>query len=646
LLENSKGLITVIGIPVLAALALILSSADTPPEGTVLSWASLVDKAKTNPALDEARAQLIETARSRAEQPPILRVHRLEDVGTHRTWLDGRSKALEDEIRETFALAMSDFAACNTVSQELPLMAAAYRLTNDPALLERIIVQLEELATWTPLQRPGWTLYAPGHRLPADGKDGNWLATGCGVRAIGDALDVLPADAIGPDLRARLHALLEQEIASIVDDWETERSWFISSENPITNQWVLPTEGLVRACIVLGVDEHRDSYELGVRNLLMALDAHGKHGEFEEGFGYAGFTVTSMLHAAHAMAVAGDRRAIDSSFLRNFPVWYVHHFQPGDFTINCFDAGGSHGAAKRTGHLLSLSAACTGSTTARWALAYQVSGPSNDLAGLAAGALPAVDSDHAPPLFAYYERATRVNWRDSWNMNATGVWVRGGHRLDQHDHEDRGHVNFIARGRPILIEAGTPSYHHTLLGSHFASGVGHNILQLGMHLPDESDAVPGHVWHPGWQKRGGIAPLTVQRLDTQGGEVVVNGTRCYDDLARWRRCVKWTADELTVIDNVTLKEDREDIVLFRWHLGTEESVTIEAAGEHVTVSWPEAVMRIDATTALVVSQEMLPDHTLAGHTGEEDPDNAHTCLVIHTRETMSAVDFTTHVLPR
>ncbi|HIJ65442.1 MAG TPA: heparinase, partial [Candidatus Hydrogenedentes bacterium] len=423
-------------------------------------WPELLDRVKADLAFDEARKELVTRARSIAENAIIRRPYTLEDVGKNRTWLDGRSAALEDEIREQFALAMSDFAACGTLSSELPLLAAAYRLTGEAIFLERVIAQLEEMSAWAPLQRPGWTLYAPGHRLPADGKDGNWLATGCGVRAIGDTLEVLPDGALDAALLEKIRALLETEIAGVVDDWETQRPWFVSSHNPVTNQWVLPTEGLVRACLILGVDDHRDAYELGVKNLLEALDVHGPKGEFEEGFGYASFTVTSMLHAAHAMAVAGDRRAADHPFLKHFPTWFVHHFQPGKYVINCFDAGASYDAAAGSRGLLSLLAVCTSSPAARWALAEYVGGPSSDLPGLAARALPAVGTEAAPPLFAHYERAARVNWRSSWAEDATGVWVRGGHHLDQHDHQDRGHVNFIACGRPILIEAGTPSYHH------------------------------------------------------------------------------------------------------------------------------------------------------------------------------------------
>ena len=616
--------------------ALLIANTSATAETAVPSWPSLLDAARTQPSLASACEELVGQARKVAAEPVVRRARSLAEVGQNRTWLDGRSNALEDEIREQFALAMSDFAACSLVAQELPLLAAAYRLTGEALFKDRVIAQLEEMASWSPLQRPGWTLYTPGHRLPEDGKDGNWLATGCGVRALGDTLELLPPDAIEDQLRAKLNALLETEIAGVVDDWQARRPWFVRGNNPVTNQWVLPTEGLVRACLILGVGAHRDAYELGVKNLLAALDAHGPQGEFEEGFGYASFTVTSLLHAAHAMAVASDRRAIDHPFLRHFPTWLVHHFQPGNMVINCFDAGGAFDAAKSTRPLLSLLAVCTNDPVARWALENQAGGPSNDLAGLAARSLAPAGPDAALPLYAAYERAARVNWRDSWNDNATGVWVRGGHSLDQHDHQDRGHVNFIWKGKPILIEAGTPSYHHPLMMTQYTPGVGHNILQLGDTSPVDAANAGELVWMPGWQKAGGVAPISVDRLDASGGDITVDATKCYDGLQSWKRRVQWDANSLTVSDEVQLAPGTVDVVIFRWHLGTSEDVIITEEAGRYTLSLYGLRLSIEPSVPVEVLQIKLPDHTLQGHTGDNDPGNVHTCIVVRSREKVGA----------
>ena len=611
----------------------------------IVSWGEMLDCAKKNEALAPYCERLVSQAREAADKPIVKRAGTLAEVGRNRTWLDGRSKALEDEIRETFALAMSDFAACNMLSDELPLLAAAYRLTGEESFRDRVVTQLTEIASWSPLQRPGWTLYHPGARLPSDGEDGNWLATGCGVRAIGDTLELMPEGSIDGALRLRLDELLEGEIAGVVDDWEKKRPWFVRGNNPITNQWVLPTEGLVRACLILGVEDRQAAYELGVRNLLQALDAHGPAGEFEEGFGYASFTVTSMLHAARAMAANGDRRAIDHPFLRNFPTWLVHHFQPGDMIINCFDcfdAGAAKGAANGSRPLLSMLAACTASPVARWALAYQTDGPPDTLAGLVARALPPVGEDAAPPLFAAYERAARVNWRDNWNADGTGVWVRGGHPLDQHDHRDRGHVNFISKGRAILIEAGTPSYSHPRMGSHFASGVGHNILQLGTVGPSVVDAGETQALD-GWQKPGVVAPIMVRKLDANGGDVTVAVTSGYDGLDAWRRNVSWDAEKLTVRDTVKLVEGQSNVILFRWHLGTNEEVSIANDASKTKLTWADATMTLEGTARLVVSQIKMPDNTVNTARDDDPPDAGHTCIVVRSEGPLAELTLSTEV---
>ncbi len=611
-----------------------------------MSWNHMLDAARATPELAPHRDALIQQAREAAALPIIRRAGSLQEVGQHRTWLDGRSNALEPEIRETFALAMSDFGANRMLADELPLLAAAFRLTEDPALLDRLVAQLNEMTAWSPLQRPGWTLYHPGARLPADGRDGNWLATGMGVRAIADTLEILSRNGLDTTLLAKLDTLLNAEIKSVVDDWETRRPWFVADENPITNQWVLPTEGLIRACLTLGRESHPDAYALGVKNLMKALDAHGNAGEFEEGFGYATFTVSSLVHTARAMAAQGDSRAIEHPFLKNFPTWFAHHLQPGDMVINCFDAGGVHGAVEGMRPLLSLFTACTASPVARWTLSRHTSGPDDSLAGLAARTLPPVDDDAAPPLFAAYDRARRINWRSAWTPNATGLWIRGGHPADQHDHYDRGHVNFILRGQPVFIEAGTPYYHHPQMATLFASGVGHNVLQLGTVPPPDSGNAGETFALEGWQQQGVVAPVLLERMDASGGTATVQITTGYAGLNSWSRKVSWNAEALTVRDIVTLQPEGDKVVLFRWHLGVNTDTTLERlAPTHWTASWEGAQVSLRGSVPLAVAQIRLPDNTVNRVSDDGQPDPMHTCLVVQSEAPVASFELTTQAGP-
>lgn len=578
------------------------------------TWAAMLDAAAEEPTLTGKREKLIAAARRVAERPIARRVYTYEDVGKHRTWLDGRAKALEGSPRQKwFALAMSDTGTCRTINEELPLLAVAYRLTGDEVFRDRIVAQLEEAATWSPLQRPGWTLYSPSPQpVPADFNDGNWLATGLGVRGLADTLEIMPPESLPPGLVEKIRSLLAREIANIADDWRSKRSWFIRGNNPRTNQWVLPTEGLVRACLVLGKENHPEEYELGVKNLLAALDAQGPEGEFNEGIGYANFTVESMLHAAHAMAAVGDRRAMDHPFLRRFPGWMVQHLQPGRFRINCFDAGGAKtpagdGSFRR---LLSLFVVLTGNPVARWALENQFTGPSDDFVGLLAGASSGPSREPRP--FAHYGSATRVNWRSSWADNATGVWVRGGHRLDGHDHHDRGHVNFIYRGKPILIEAGTPSYDNPRIHTLYSTVIGHNVLEI-----------------PGSPARKAPAAITADRLDESGGDVQVDPTAGYPAVSEWHRRVTWDARHVEVVDRVVFPPQKPAVGVFRWHLGTQEEVEIEADGARTTVSWPDAEMTLDSSVPVAVTTRLLPDNTV--NLGEKvGPDYLHRSVEVQT----------------
>lgn len=605
----------------------------------VRSWSQMIDAARAR-GDSPARQVLIAEAEKVLALPLLRRVYRYEDLGQHRSWRDGRAVPLEPEIQEYFALSMSDHGATWTLAGELPTLAAAYRLTGETAYRNRVIAQLEEAVTWSPLQRPGWTCYQRGARKPADGKTGSWLATGSGVRAIATALDILPTADVSSELRSAAAALFEREIAEILDDWKSKRQWFVQHHNVLTNQWVLPTEGLVRACLAAGRDKHREAYELGVSNMLESIDAHGSAGEFEEGLHYANFTVLSMFHAAHAMAVVGDFRAIERPFLRRFALWAVHHLMPGRLGVNAFDAFSA--AAIPRDHqgmreVLSAAATFMGDSAANWALANQFDSASPDAVGLGAATNEQIAP---PPLFAQYERATRVNWRSSWRDDATGFWVRGGHSTDQHDHHDRGHVTFILHGRPVLIETGTPAYHHPDLSSLFSTGAGHNVLQIGMESPGENARSTAPR---GWQKRSVVAPITTARLDDSGGKVSVDISAGYDGLARWGREIEWNVDSLKIEDAVTLADGAKDVLLFRWHLGV-PTARVEGDGREFVVTCEHGVIRITANEPIQITQEPRENHSLVLR-GWDDPlpYPRHTCLMVRTQSPVNELHIATAV---
>ncbi len=575
----------------------------------VPDWGSAMDAAKADARVSATRDKLLAAAQELTSTPIVRRVYRAEHVGQFRSSLGERSVTLDGSRRRSlFALAKSDNPAAGVLNQELPLLAVAYRWSGDESLKKRIVAQLEETATWSPLQRPGWSLGSTSSApVPDDFRDGCWLATGWIIRALADTLELMPAGSLPQALVDKIHAQLAREAAGIVDDWRTKPSWFIRSNNPRTNQWIVPTEGLIRACLVLGREKHAAEYELGVRNLLASLEAQGPQGECHEGIMYAALSVESLLQAARAMAVAGDRRAVDHPFLCRFATWLAHHAQPGRAWINCFDVRLSNDTRSR--QLLSLLLLLHEDPVARWTLTTQLNGPQDDIPGLAFRCTQG--ASRAPAPFAFYENACRVNWRSRWDDDASGVWVRGGHPLDGHDHYDRGHVNFILRGKPILIEAGTPlDYGHPQIRTLYQSIVGHNVLEV-----------------PGCPTEKRPAPMRVIRLDATGGEVLVDPTPGYADVQQWQRRVVWTADRLEVTDEVLFPSDQPQQALFRWHLGTADDVQPQGDGHRVTVSWSDATLSLESSAPLRVTTARLPDNTI--HMGQQDaPEHSHGCVLV------------------
>jgi hypothetical protein len=615
-------------------IALLLAPLDVlqaaKPEAASEGWAALADKVRDRLELTEGVKAVITSARAVSAMPIVKRVFYYADIGKYRTNLDGRAKFMNGQPRqECFGLAMSDVGTAAIISSELPQLAFAYRCSGEEVFRARIISQLEETANWSPLQRPGWSLYLPApDPVPAAYWDGSWLATGMGIRGIADALELMPAGSVPPELMEKLRVLLRAEIETITDDWKLKRGWFRSGNGkPQTNQWVLPTEGLIRACLVLGKDRYATEYELGVANLLRALDVQGKQGEFCEGIGYSMMTVSSMLAAANAMAAQGDTRAIEHPFLHSFPTWVVHHMQPGRFRVNCFDSR-SAGTPRNDGstrNLLENLAVFAQSQTAAWALNSLYDGPTTSLVGLLARTikLPA----EAPPGFAFYDGpARRVNWRSSWADDADGVWVRGGHPLDGHDHLDRGHVNYIVRGKPLLIEAGTPDYDNPVINTLYSTVAGHNVLEVEGIKPKKASA-----------------PILVTRLDASGSDLMVDGTACYPGLKQWQRRVTWNQSQLTVKDHVSVPADKPAVMLFRWHLGTNQPAKITGEGGTWQVVWPEGTLELTSSVPMTITQVKLPDNTVCLGKKDNGWDFLHTCVVVRTGQSVSSANLTTTV---
>lgn len=588
-------------------------------ETTRLNMRDQLLMAANKPSTEEVRKKIIERADAAIQAGIMQRPYSLQDFETMRARSSTSTGLIENlDEREQFALATADSNAGATLALEMPTIAAAYVLTSDAKYKNHITEQLREIVTWEPLQRPGWTIRSRKDPLPTEG-DGVWLATGWLIRAIVDSVQILPNDAIDEQLQSQIDALMDREIRQIASDWNNKIPWYVRDGKSNSNQWVVPVEGLIRACLYQGVERYPGEYEQGVSAMLESFNAQGNAGEFTEGLTYASITVRGMISAAHAMEMAGDYRLNDHPFLQHTGTWFTHHIQPGGFLVNAFDVlNASHSQLNIFGNVFAQIGAHTGNDDTLWAI-KQWSLTGNSLDYLIATSHD--DGDSSPPLpWAYYPVGTRVVWRNSWEDDATGVWLRGGGEKDFHDHADRGHVNFIIGDKPILIEAGRPPYGTPEEELLYTGLAGHNVLQIGLETkPRSRDNLK-------------IAPITVNELGPDGGDVSIDVSACYPEAIRWIRHVEWDHDEVRIHDEVELQET--DYILFRWHLGEASEATRNIADDHISIG----DIRIDfqSDNALDIEVTSKPDATL-----QRSKISEHACVIMQSTEPVKALKLST-----
>jgi len=639
----------------------------TKSESTAPQPVSYRDVLKTLPEQlsgDPARKQQMEMILKEAQRirnlPLLERATSLEELrnpGSKRIApLDKSANEVEKidaKKAHIFAVGQSDVNLTQMIGAELPLLAAAYAITGERSFVDRIAAQLRETAKWDPLQRPGWTLFNGKGNLPPDGNDGVWLATGEGLAAIWQTLDILPEGALPADVMAAIREQLKRESRRVTRDWQHKIMWFVKENDAATNQWITPAVGQAVACAMLGKDADPVDYELAVSNLLRSVNSLGSDGSTSEGPGYGTDRTAPMLFiAAQALAKAGDHRLTSHPFFKKFPVWMAMQFQPGQWMVNDFDNfGGARGLYYQKAADFARMVVLSQDPCLGWTFRNVIKVLPYDFHGL----LSLVIRDSAlrqPPLWGAFAQSHSAIWRSSWAEASSGVWVRGGYEHDGHDHNDRGHVNFIVDGNAVLIEAGTPGYGDPLKHEHFDSIMGHNVLQVG------DDLYP----------KKAPAPITVNRMDETGGEVTVQAGAGYPTVKSWQRHVTWTARKMEITDEVTLTSPGK--VLFRWHLGSEQTLKIAASGEMAaaatlpcgrivftnppsktakTSDWappakdvmetPGATLQVRADQAIECTAEKDMDHAFRFRV----PHHLHTTLVVRSAKPVASITLKTTV---
>ena len=562
--------------------------------------------------------RVIQKADTVVSKPIRVRHYKLDDVPENQR--DGRYKRAGKNA-EVFVLAMYDCGTANHLMKNLVPVAIAYRETGEKKYLDYCMKQLRETATWVPFQRPGWTAYNPDRVLP-EGGDGNWLATGNAINGVVETLNIL-GDSVPADLRARYREVLQGEADSIADDWVSKRPWFVKSDFPATNQWVLPSAGLVYACLYLGDEKNRDAYDMGIKNLARTALSQGDDGSWREGLSYGSFSAEHVFWAAWAARRAGDERLANYPFVKSYHNWITHMLMPGRYAVNAFDCGMST-MSNSPDESLMLDVMLTKAPAGFWSIQNLF----NRLPATRLGLLfdyyvgNAAKSETVPPTYAFFPSQQVLTWRDSWNnRSAMGVWMRGGSSRDMHSHRDNGHVSLYNGVTAILIECGTCSYSDPDLNPKYANAAGHNILQIGEVSP---------------RGRRAEVPITVGTLNDTGGEVSIDGTGMSTEAKSWIRKLSWSREGwLRVSDSVKLLQSQKPgTEFFRFHTAATLPLEISGSGAKWTAKWAAATITFETDRPVKVDQVKWPDKSGFG---------MHQCIRIMPTEAADALNLKTKV---
>ena len=521
---------------------------------------------------------------------------------------DGRLPDVALAKRETFALAMVDCTQTSWLSSKGVLLALTAKYTQNPEQLSRAVNMLEEVNKYVPLQRPGTTIWEPNVVMP-EGGDGVWLATAWGISAIVDISTIL-GDSVPVELRDRLRLQLREEVKRICQDWRDRRPWFVKSRYVVSNQWIEPSIGLIKACLFLEDPLLLPAYNLGVENLLASLQSHGQNGEFLEGFSYAQMSLLPIHEIIGKMRLAGDSRCISVPFVKNNWKWFAQMHQPGKMLVNCGDSGLSELPDYCfTVPFSSFSAAAmaSGDPDAQSMIRFLYPSPQS------IGALEALKyADYLLenggagqvrlPTFAYFPSQQLVTWRTEFQpiasvQTALSIWAKGGTPQENHIRREQGHLSIYNGDRIVLMNCGTPYYSDQDYFNGYASVAGSNIMQVDQLTPS-GVAVS--------------APLAVNRLDANGGDVSIDSSAAYLG-ATCTRNISWDQTGLVkIVDQATLSSPvPSGTEFYRFHTGSAQPLNITGAGKLWAVSWRGTTMKITSDQPITVQQIVRPDKVTA-----------------------------------
>lgn len=523
--------------------------------------------------------------------------------------------------KEVFALAMADKALLYKIKAPLISAAVSARDSGTPAAIDFVHDQLAVIVGhgsnpgWSPLQRSGWTKFdvADLDPLPPEG-DGVWLATGFGLHAILDTIQIM-GDLLDDDLRESCIEFIHGEIDLVEHSWYRKIPHYVRSQSADSNQWIIPSSGLLYACLFVG--RHDSSLSLAIDNMVLSLEALGQDGGYSEGYSYNDFSTTYLNYAAWRLLENTPYDFSLSPFLSQNGDWVISHLMPGGLLNNSSDSRLNR--YQEVTNSFALSAIITEGPSYMRAASNVFSSRHPDayverlLLNYYFYATTSVDD---PELFYAFPSRHMASWRSSWdNLTASAIWMKGSASNDGHANQDAGHFSLYVSGSPVLIECGTPDYSDPDKATKFDSILGHNVLQASPRSSVQD------------------CPMTVNSLSASGGDITLELENAYTDVTEWTRNVLFDAYSATITDVVVLSSPKSSSEeWFRFHTSSTVPVTISGAGGNWTVSWGAHTISFSSNVDILVSQVLWDDHTLSSNQKTQ-----HYCVVIETLQRESSM---------
>lgn len=537
-------------------------------------------------------------------------------------------------VRREATVAWLDARALRAIAYDTLYFAAAYRLGGGNEIRERVVAQLEEIATWGKPQRPGYGTFPTWSMTPRHTAFGPGSAFI--IRAIADVIETMPPEAISDDLRNDLALIIIETISPAIDIAQPAWEQRFRSEDPDlrkqidvrTLEWLWLNETIARGTLAVGRQTFRQAYNQAILGLQEAANESRGEGAWPAGLPEAFEAHLSYLSSARGLAAAGESRLATHAFLPAITQWLLLQTMPGGYAV--------HSRLNAPLNQLDIR-----DPVMRYSLAWAAF--TNDYTG-ANPVLWRTSADAPPGVFAailqdarqntnivnswaYYPEARTVFWRDSWSEYGNGFWLNASPALPG----EIGTMCIFARGRPLLIEAGNPADPHNPASAVFDRIESHNVPQID----------------GGSQSAGALPRLTVSRMDAGGGSAVALLHGAYPELNGWTRRVDWSPTVYDISDTVTVNQATGRSMLFRWHIYTEREITVSGnAGNTIQVQWPRGRITFEGTGPIELRQIPRPDFRVTEN--EQlfaNRDSYHICLEVSSRQKVTRFTLRTLIEP-